>query len=269
MTRAWPSDKNIGPKEQVRSPNHSKMIMLLQAGAETTAAAASDTFYVWNQAGAPGKTIIILLGLLSIFVWTVMLQKGLQTRKARKLNRLFVDEFNHHDGVLVIHDRDIHVEGCPLFNLYDNGCKDLLSRLKNSGNEGELDSQPYATLKSMEHVKRTLESDVAKESLKLESGLILLAIAVSGAPFVGLLGTVWGVMDVFSAAAQEGNANLTTVAPGVAAALATTVAGLLVAIPSMVGYNWLVHNLRVFTVELDNFAQELASRMESEFLKDE
>ncbi len=245
--------------------------MLLQAGAETTAAAAaaSDTFYVWNQAGAPGKTIIILLGLLSIFVWTVMLQKGLQTRKARNLNRLFVDEFNHHDGVLVIHDRDIHVEGCPLFNLYDNGCKDLLSRLKNSGNEGELDSQPYATLKSMEHVKRTLESDVAKESLKLESGLILLAIAVSGAPFVGLLGTVWGVMDVFSAAAQEGNANLTTVAPGVAAALATTVAGLLVAIPSMVGYNWLVHNLRVFTVELDNFAQELASRMESEFLKDE
>ena len=243
--------------------------MLLQAGAETTAAAASDTFYVWNQAGAPGKAIIILLGLLSIFVWTVMLQKGLQTRKARKLNRLFVDEFNHHDGVLVIHDRDIHVEGCPLFNLYDNGCKDLLSRLKNSGNEGELDSQPYTTLKSMEHVKRTLESDVAKESLKLESGLILLAIAVSGAPFVGLLGTVWGVMDVFSAAAQEGNANLTTVAPGVAAALATTVAGLLVAIPSMVGYNWLVHNLRVFTVELDNFAQELASRMESEFLKDE
>lgn len=243
------------------------MTMLLQAGAET--AAASATPYVWDQAGAPGKSIIILLALLSIFVWSVMLQKGLQTRKARKLNRLFVDEFHQHDGVLVIHDRNIHVEGCPLFNLYDNGCKDLLGRLKNSGNEGELGSKKYATLKTMEHVKRTLESDVAKESLKLESGLILLAIAVSGAPFVGLLGTVWGVMDVFSAAAQEGNANLTTVAPGVAAALATTVAGLLVAIPSMVGYNWLVHNLRVFTVELDNFAQELASRMESEFLKDE
>ena len=192
------------------------MIMLLQAGAET--AAASATPYVWDQAGAPGKSIIILLALLSIFVWSVMLQKALQTRKARKLNRLFVDEFHQHDGVLVIHDRNIHVEGCPLFNLYDNGCKDLLGRLKNSGNEGELGSKKYATLKTMEHVKRTLESDVAKESLKLESGLILLAIAVSGAPFVGLLGTVWGVMDVFSAAAQEGNANLTTVAPGVAAA---------------------------------------------------
>ena len=237
--------------------------MFLQAGVE------SSTPYVWEQAGTPGKAIIILLGLLSVFVWSVMIQKARQTRQARKLNRLFADEFHQYERVLVIHNRDIHVEGCPLFNLYDNGCKDLLSRLKTNGNEDELGSQKYATIKTMEHVKRTLESDVAKESLKLESGLILLAIAVSGAPFVGLLGTVWGVMDVFSAAAQEGNANLTTVAPGVAAALATTVAGLLVAIPSMVGYNWLVHNLRVFTVELDNFAQELASRMENEFLKDE
>ena len=107
----------------------------------------------------------------------------------RDRNRLFADEFNQHDGVLVIHNRNIHVEGCPLFNLYDNGCKDLLSRLKTNGNEDELSSQKYATIKTMEHVKRTLESDVAKESLKLESGLILLAIAVSGAPFVGLLGT--------------------------------------------------------------------------------
>ena len=113
----------------------------------------------------------------------------------------------------------------------------------------------------MEHIKGLIESAVARESVALESGIILLAIAVSGAPFMGLLGTVWGVMEVFSAAAQEGNASLTTVAPGVAAALATTVAGLMVAIPSMFGYNWLVHNLRVATVEMDNFAQELSSKL--------
>ena len=94
------------------------------------------------------------------------------------------------------------------------------------------------------------------------------AIAVSGAPFLGLLGTVWGVMDVFSSAAQVGNASLTTVAPCVAAALATTVAGLLVAIPSMFGYNWLVHNLRVATVEMDNFAQELSAKIETEYLQE-
>jgi len=110
---------------------------------------------------------------------------------------------------------------------------------------------------------------VAQESLKLESGLILLAIAVSGAPFLGLLGTVWGVMSTFSAVGIKGSADLTTMAPGVAAALVTTVAGLMVAIPSMFGYNWLVHNLRVLTVELDNYAQELISRMEIECLKDD
>jgi biopolymer transport protein TolQ len=77
------------------------------------------------------------------------------------------------------------------------------------------------------------------------------------------------VMSAFSHVARAGTADLPTLAPGVAAALVTTVAGLLVAIPSMFGYNWLVHNLRIMTVELDNFAQELVSKMEIEFLKDD
>jgi biopolymer transport protein ExbB/TolQ len=110
---------------------------------------------------------------------------------------------------------------------------------------------------------------VAQESLKLESGLIILAIAVSGAPFLGLLGTVWGVMQTFAGiATSTQGATLAAMAPGVSAALITTVAGLLVAIPSMFGYNWLVHNLRVLTVELDNFAQELVSKMETEYLEE-
>ena len=99
--------------------------------------------------------------------------------------------------------------------------------------------------------------------------LIWLAIAVSGAPFLGLLGTVWGVMSAFSYVAMKGKADLATMAPGVAAALITTVAGLLVAIPSMFAYNWLVHNLRVLTVELDNFAQELVSHMETAYLQED
>ena len=118
-------------------------------------------------------------------------------------------------------------------------------------------------------MKRLLENAVSQEALKLESGLILLAIAVSGGPFLGLLGTVWGVMSTFAGIAQSGSATLTAMAPGVSAALITTVAGLLVAIPSMFAYNWLVHNLRVLTVELDNFAQELISKMETEYLADE
>ena len=98
--------------------------------------------------------------------------------------------------------------------------------------------------------------------------MILLAIAVSAATFLGLLGTFWGVMSTFSYVAIQGHADLKTMAPGVSAALVTTVAGLLVAIPSMFGYNWLVHNLRVLTVELDNYAQELISHIETEYMQE-
>ena len=150
--------------------------------------------------------------------------------------------------------------------VYQAGSLELDARLKNADGNGR---KRYVSLKGMEHVKRSMENAVAQESLKLESGLILLAIAVSGAPFLGLLGTVWGVMSTFGHIAQQGVATMAAMAPGVSAALITTVAGLLVAIPSMFAYNWLVHTLRVLTVELDNFAQELVSKMETEYLEEE
>ncbi|MDB6026503.1 MAG: MotA/TolQ/ExbB proton channel [Verrucomicrobiales bacterium] len=228
--------------------------------------AQSQLVYIWHQATPEAKVIIICLAVFSIVAWTTMFAKGLQMRKAKKLNLYFDTEFRAQKNVLGIFDRRIQVDGCPLFTIYNEGSIELDTRLKTS--EGQPRKQ-WLSLKSVEHIKRTLEGSVARESLKLESGLILLAIAVSGAPFLGLLGTVWGVMDTFAAIAQSGKADLTTMAPGVSAALVTTVAGLLVAIPSMFAYNWLVHTLRVRTVELDNFAQDLMSKLETEYLKEE
>jgi biopolymer transport protein ExbB/TolQ len=226
----------------------------------------SNLLYVLSEATPEGKIIIIILVIFSMFAWSVMISKFLSMRRAKKLNRFFDEEFRAQEKVMGVYDRRVQVEGCPLFGVYHEGCIELDARLKPSSGEGR---KKFISLKSMEHVKRTLERSVAQESLRLESGLILLAIAVSGAPFLGLLGTVWGVMSAFGYVAQRGSADLATMAPGVAGALVTTVAGLLVAIPSMFGYNWLVHNLRALTVELDNFAQELASKMETEYLEDD
>ena len=225
-----------------------------------------ELLYVWDQARPEAKVIIVLLFFSSIAVWWMMIFKVIQMRRARKLDSLFGDEFTAQKNVLEMFDRKLQVEGCPLYEVYQAGCVQLDARLR--GPSGERAKQQI-TLKNMEHIKRAIENVVAKESLKLESGLILLAIAVSGAPFMGLLGTVWGVMSTFAGIAQQGSATMAAMAPGVSAALVTTVAGLLVAIPSMFGYNWLVHNLRAFTVELDNFAQEFVSKIETEFLKDE
>lgn len=231
-----------------------------------TASNQAELIYVWKQATPEAKAIIACLFFFSIIAWSTMFYKAVQMRRARRLNHYFNEEFRAQKKVLDIFDRKLQVEGCPLFVVYQVGCLQLDARLR--GPTGERHKQ-HVTLKNMEHVKRSIENTVAQESLKLESGLILLAIAVSGAPFLGLLGTVWGVMSAFGGIAQSGSATLAAMAPGVAAALITTVAGLLVAIPSMFGYNWLVHNLRVFTVGLDNFAQELVSKMEAEFLADE
>lgn len=232
--------------------------------------AVNDLPYIWDKATIEGKMIIITLGIFSTFAWSVMAAKGMQMRRAKRLNLCFDAEFRAQKNVLEIYDRRVLVEGCPMFSVYKDGCEQLDARLRSHAHEGR---KATISLKAMEHVKRALESAVAREALKLESGLIVLSLAVSGGPFLGLLGTVWGVMSSFSdvaiAVQNGGRADLATMAPGVAAAMATTVAGLLVAIPSMFGYNWLVHGLRVSTVELDNFAQELVSKMETEYLVDD
>jgi biopolymer transport protein TolQ len=222
--------------------------------------------FVWGKATMAARCIIAFLAVLSIFAWYMMVSKALQMRRAKRLNIFFDTEFRGQKQVLGIFDRRLQVDGCPMFVVYQEGCVELDARLKGEAGEAR---KRFVSLKSMEHIKRTLEGAVARESLKLEAGLILLAIAVSGAPFLGLLGTVWGVMDTFAQVGQAGKADLPTMAPGVSAALITTVAGLLVAIPSMFAYNWLVHTLRVRTVELDNFAQDLVSKMETEYLKEE
>ncbi len=229
--------------------------------------AQSSLFDNYHRATLEGKVVIVILMVFSMFAWSVMLSKGLQMRRANRLNALFREEYGRQKSVTEFHDRRLRVEGCPLFSVYEDGCLELLQHLRDSKS---LPNAREIGLKGMELVKGALERSVARQSLKLEAGLILLAIAVSGAPFLGLLGTVWGVMDAFGgvAAGKSGSATLQMMAPGVAGALITTVAGLMVAIPSMFGYNWLVHNLRVLTVEMDNFAQELAARMEVEFLED-
>jgi len=228
--------------------------------------AESNLQYVLTQATAEARVILVVLALFSVFAWYMMVFKGMQMRRAKKLNQYFDSEFRAQKNVLAIFDRNLEVFGCPFFAVYQEGCQELDTRLKSGGGGSR---QASLSLKSMEHIKRTIESAVARESIKLESGLILLASAVSGGPFLGLLGTVWGVMDAFAKVGHDQNASLEHLAPGVSAALITTVAGLVVAIPSMFGYNFLVRSLRVQTVELDNFAQEMVSKMETEYMKED
>ena len=154
-----------------------------------------ELVYIWDQATPEAKVIIVILLFFSIVAWTVMVFKALQMRRAKKLNQFFATEFKTQKTVLDMFDRRIQAEGCPLFAVYQAGSVELDARLKSTADQAR---KKHVSLKAMEHVKRLMENAVAQESLKLESGLILLAIAVSGGPFLGLLGTVWGVMSTFA-----------------------------------------------------------------------
>src|SRR4051794_38547003 len=123
--------------------------------------------YIWTTSTLEAKVIIIFLLVFSIFSWSVMVAKVVQMRRANKLNRLFDGEFRKQKGVLEIYDRRVNVDDCPLFVVYQEGCKEVDTRLKlpDGGRK------PLISIKSMEHVKRTLEGAVASQSLRLESGL--------------------------------------------------------------------------------------------------
>lgn len=181
-----------------------------------------------------------------------MAAKLLQLRKSQHLNRMFWKSFRKQSDPLAIYDQDLAVEGCPNFNVYMQASEGFSNALRRG--IPDTPEKPYSPV-TQRCLESSLESAVASEAEKLESGMVVLALAVSGAPFIGLLGTVWGVMTIFSDVAVSGQAQLVNMAPGLSAAMMTTVAGLLVAIPSMFGYNWLIGKSRNLVVDLDNFAQ--------------
>ncbi len=219
----------------------------------------------------PGKVVLAALFLGSVLAWTVMVTKFRVTRRARDQRDRFLALFRADRQPLHLFWERARFEGTPIFSVYKAGCRELCFQLLGSSEvddtfRARLESAPKISASQMRMVQTALERAVGENALRLESQMILLATAVSGAPFLGLLGTVWGVMDTFSDVAKAGSANLAAMAPGVSAALITTVTGLLVAIPAMFGYNFLVTTIRGMIVELDNFAAELVSAFEHRYV---
>jgi biopolymer transport protein TolQ len=235
------------------------------------ASGAESLIYAFEQSTLPGRLVLLSLFVASIFSWSVMITKFRVIRKAQVRRDQFLSLFRTDRQPLRIYTNGIRFDGAPLFAVYKAGCQELTFQLLGSAEVDEtfrarLDSAPRISPAQMRVVVSAMERAVGETALKLESQMIVLATAVSGAPFLGLLGTVWGVMETFADVAAAGSANLAAMAPGVSAALITTVTGLLVAIPAMFGYNYLVTTLRGIIVGLDNFAAELASEFEHKYV---
>ncbi|MCE0522023.1 MAG: MotA/TolQ/ExbB proton channel family protein [Methylacidiphilales bacterium] len=227
--------------------------------------------YAFQHSNLAGKAVILILVMGSIFSWSVMISKFYMIRRARRETRRFLKRFRTARKPLAIYQNKETYPDSPTYAVYLAGCRELTFHLLGTTEIDDTFSTRLAEADrissvAMNAVRSALEREVGEQALRMEDRMTVLATAVSGAPFLGLLGTVWGVMDTFSAIAAANNASLTTMAPGVSGALITTVTGLLVAIPAMFGYNFLVVTIRGMTVELDNFAGELAASFDHRYL---
>ncbi|MGO9586743.1 MAG: MotA/TolQ/ExbB proton channel family protein [Limisphaerales bacterium] len=244
--------------------------------------AANAAVYAIQNATTEGKITVLALLVLSLFSWTIIITKFRQLMIARKATKKFFTAYNSTRDPLDIQRKGEEFEGAPAYQLYIRGADELAYQLKNNpvpvqtapkfneiqgGKHTDTDflarsAATKVSMASFEAVKVILEEASSGEAMGLEKGMIVLSTAVAGGPFIGLLGTVWGVMSTFAGIAESRAATLTAMAPGVAAALVATVTGLLVAIPAMFAYNFMVTTIRHITQELDGFASRYANQIE-------
>jgi biopolymer transport protein ExbB/TolQ len=232
---------------------------------------AGGLLFAFEHSTLAGKIVLGLLCVVSIFSWSIMVTKLRVIQFARKQSQRFRLAFRKDRQPLRLFENRAQFPGAPVFSVYRAGCEEMTFQLLGSAEVDEtfrarLGIAEKITPAQMHSVNAAMERAVGEAALSLESQMILLATAVSGSPFLGLLGTVWGVMDTFTDVAVAGAPNLTTMAPGVSGALITTVIALCVAIPAMFGYNFLVTSIRGIIVEMDNFAAELASEFEHKYV---
>ena len=220
--------------------------------------------FAFEKATTEGKLTIGALLILSMFSWTIIITKFRQLYIARKWARKFFAVYGATRDPLDIQRSGQDFVGAPAYQLYHRGAEELNYHLDH--NPVQVKGEKRVSTASFEAVKVTLEEAAGAEAMALEKGMIVLSTAVAGGPFIGLLGTVWGVMETFAGIAKANSASLTAMAPGVAGALIATVVGLLVAIPAMFAYNFMVTTIRGITQELDGFATRFATQIEHQYV---
>jgi len=255
---------------------------LMADAAVPTAPHVNALKFAIERATPEGKSTMTALLILSLVSWTIIITKARQIFIARKWTKKFLEAYASTRDPMDIKRRGEEFEGTPAYQLYIRGADELDYHLKNNpvavkgvkvvnddpalghGNTDHLAgvTTTRVSTASFEAMKVVMEEAAAGEAMSLEKGMIVLSTAVAGGPFIGLLGTVWGVMETFSGIANAGGASITAMAPGVAGALICTVIGLLVAIPAMFSYNFMVTSIRHLTQELDGFGARYANQIE-------
>lgn len=210
-------------------------------------------------AGLVVKLVLLVLVYFSVVSWTIIFFKLRIIHRATRDSERFLDFFWSKKRFDLIQQGAGEFSASPLVVLFRDGYQELARGQKKSDGE---ESDPVADLGRAENVARALRRASTQETQRLEKYLTFLATTGSTAPFIGLFGTVWGIMDSFRSIGETGSASLAVVAPGISEALIATAIGLVAAIPAVVAYNHFVNKVNVLTGEMDNFSQEFLNIVE-------
>ncbi|MBI5443235.1 MAG: protein TolQ [Deltaproteobacteria bacterium] len=202
--------------------------------------------------------VLLLLVACSVVSWAVILYKWRVIHRASQESREFLEAFWRSKNFQSVMASSKEMSDSPLAEIFRSGYQEwrrIRTRFaKPHSEEGEEDLS--TELGSLESIQRTLRRSADAEVTRLERMLIFLATVASAAPFVGLFGTVWGIMDSFRHIGAVGSANLAVVAPGISEALIATATGLAAAIPAVVAYNYLNNAIKILSTEMDAFSAE-------------
>ncbi|MCD6580529.1 MAG: protein TolQ [Desulfuromusa sp.] len=213
------------------------------------------------NAGPVVKLVLLVLVYFSLVSWAIIFYKVSVIQRAIKESDRFLDFFWKKKRFDVVGQGLKEFSHSPIATLFREGYHELLQLKKKST---DLDEPGDFSLKmdTTEMVGRALRRATTQETQRLEKYLTFLATTGSTAPFIGLFGTVWGIMDAFHGIGTTGSASLAVVAPGISEALVATAIGLAAAIPAVMGYNHFLNKVNILIGEMDNFSQELLNIVE-------
>jgi biopolymer transport protein TolQ len=208
------------------------------------------------NAGPVVKLVLLILLYFSLVSWAIIFYKVSVIQRAIKESDLFLDFFWTKKRFDIVGQGIKEFSHSPIANLFREGYHEMLQLKKKSADPTE-PGDFSLKMDTTEMVGRALRRATTQETQRLEKYLTFLATTGSTAPFIGLFGTVWGIMDAFHGIGTTGSASLAVVAPGISEALIATAMGLAAAIPAVMGYNHFLNKVNVLIGEMDNFSQEL------------
>jgi len=217
---------------------------------------------VWQllaNTGPVPRVILLILLVFSVLSWAVILHKYRSFGRARRESQEFLRIFRNSKKLSEIRASSQALKASPLAEVFLGGYREIENQVVTTENPGK----PH--VRSINAIQRSLQIASSNELTRMEQWLTFLATTGSVTPFIGLFGTVWGIIDAFFALGNAGTATLHSVGPGISEALITTAAGLFAAIPAVIGYNLFVQRLKEFGALMDDFSLELVNLVERHF----